>query len=426
MEVQHYMARVRLRELQQAHPEWSHDQMVDATGYSKSWVRKWRKRLAEAAPDDAQVLLGQSRANHMGPRLSEAVVRRILEIRDAPPDNLKRTPGPKAILYYLHKDEALKAEGHYLPRSTRTIWRVLDQHQRIIRAAPVEHSPWEYPEPMQCWEIDFKDVSTVPADPEGKQRHVVETFAIVDEGTSILIDNPSRDDFNEETTLLAMAEVLQAQGRPQTIVCDGDTRFIGSDSSKDFPSPFIRFLRCLGIVIEVCPPRRPDLKPFVERCIGTYQRECLAIYRPANLEQTQEVGAPFRYHYNFERPNQAVTCGNQPPRVAFFDLPSLPPLPATVDPDAWLNSLHGVQFTRKVRANGTVTVDNRCYYVQQKLRGHEVVLLVDAAERQFLVLHNARVVKHLPIKGLYNGQMFYPDYLEMMRKEAISQRRSRH
>jgi transposase InsO family protein len=420
------MARVKLRELQQEHPDWSHGEMAEAVGYSVSWVRKWRKRLAKAPPDNEQVLLGQSRANHMAPRLSEVVIRRILEIRDDPPDNLERKPGPKAILYYLHKkDEPLKAEGHYLPRSTRTIWKVLDQHHRIIRETPQEHTPWDFQPPLQAWHIDFKDVSMVPADPEGKKQHVVETLNIVDAGTSILIDNPSRDDFNEETALLAMAEVLQAQGRPYEITCDRDVRFVGSDSGSDFPSPFVRFLLSLDIIVNICPPMRPDLNPFVERYNGTYKRECLYVHRPADLEQTQEVSANFKYHYNFERPNQAVTCGNQPPRAAYPDLPSLPPIPAVVDPDKWLDSLHGTRFTRKVRADGTVTIDNVRYYIQQKLRGQRVVLVIDAIDRQFRVLHDGREIKRVPIKHLYNGQMLFHDYLNMMLKEAVSQQRRR-
>jgi hypothetical protein len=153
METQHYMARAKLREKQAENPGWTHKQMAEAVGYSVSWVRKWRKRLAQAPPGDDSVLWGQSRANHVGPRLSEEVVQGILEIRDDPPDNLGRTPGPLAILYYLHKDADLKANGHYLPRSTRTIWRVLDQHHRIIRYAPLESKPWERPEPMISWEL---------------------------------------------------------------------------------------------------------------------------------------------------------------------------------------------------------------------------------------------------------------------------------
>jgi hypothetical protein len=44
----------------------------------------------------------------------------------------------------------------------------------------------------------------------------------------------------------------------------------------------------------------------------------------------------FLQRYNAERPNQARTCQNQPPQVAFPDLPVLPRVPEQVDPDGWL------------------------------------------------------------------------------------------
>ena len=93
-------------------------------------------------------------------------------------------PGPLAIIYYLHKDEALKAQGHRLPTSTRTIWEILDRNQRIYRRRPREREPEERPAPGDEWGIDFKDVSSVPAEPGGKKQHVVEIFNIV-QGTSI-------------------------------------------------------------------------------------------------------------------------------------------------------------------------------------------------------------------------------------------------
>src|SRR5712692_8878391 len=52
------------------------------------------------------------------------LVDRVLEIRDDPPEGLGRTPGPKAILYYLRRDEALKEGGLRRPQSTRTIHRM--------------------------------------------------------------------------------------------------------------------------------------------------------------------------------------------------------------------------------------------------------------------------------------------------------------
>jgi hypothetical protein len=188
MESQHYVARAKLRELQQQYPEWTHQQMADAIGYSKDWVRKWRKRLREAPPQDEAVLWGQSRARKtLPPPLEQCVIDRILDIRDHPPENLRRVPGPRTILYYLHRDEDLKASEMRLPRSTRTVWRILDQNGRIYRPPEIEHEPVERPEPLVAWQIDFKDVASVPADPEGKKMHVVETLNVVDVGTSILV-----------------------------------------------------------------------------------------------------------------------------------------------------------------------------------------------------------------------------------------------
>jgi len=41
---------------------------------------------------------------------------------------------------------------------------------------------------MTAWQADFKDVSSVGAEPEGKRQHVVETLNLVDSGTSVLLD----------------------------------------------------------------------------------------------------------------------------------------------------------------------------------------------------------------------------------------------
>jgi hypothetical protein len=45
----------------------------------------------------------------------------------------------------------------------------------------------ERPEPMTHWQIDYKDISSVPADPDGKKQHGTQSFNIVDMGTSIVV-----------------------------------------------------------------------------------------------------------------------------------------------------------------------------------------------------------------------------------------------
>ena len=173
MEAVYYAARANLRRVLGQHPTWTRKQYAQAVGMSKGWVKKWVKRLQEAPPEDEAVLHSQSRARkHPPERISQVVVERILQMRDQPPEGLGRTPGPKALLYYLPRDVELAATGQRLPRSSRTIYRLLRQAGRIQRRVPAQHEPLERPAPMSQWQLDFKDASSVPADPFGKRLHV--------------------------------------------------------------------------------------------------------------------------------------------------------------------------------------------------------------------------------------------------------------
>jgi hypothetical protein len=77
---------------------------------------------------------------------------------------------------------------------------------------------------MSCWQIDCKDASTVPADPEGSQQHVVEILNVVDMGTSIVVAAHVHANFQAQTALEAMAEVLTEHGPPEAITLDRDPR----------------------------------------------------------------------------------------------------------------------------------------------------------------------------------------------------------
>ena len=89
--------------------------------------------------------------------------------------------------------------GWVIPRSTRTIWKILDDHHRIVRPGPRLHEPEERPEPGVEWGIDFHDVSSVPADPQGKRQHVVEILNLVDHGSSAVVAAAPHNDYTAET-----------------------------------------------------------------------------------------------------------------------------------------------------------------------------------------------------------------------------------
>src|SRR5713226_8138727 len=102
MQQEHWIAdRAMLQRLLQLHPEWTQQELAGWIGRSKGWVKKWVKRLREAPPGDSQVLLGKPLGRKTPyPQTDPQVEERILAIRDAPPENLQRTPGPRAILYW--------------------------------------------------------------------------------------------------------------------------------------------------------------------------------------------------------------------------------------------------------------------------------------------------------------------------------------
>jgi len=406
--------------LSQEHPTWSQSRLAQETKRSVSWVKKWRKRLGEAAPGDQGILKSRSRRpKQAGSPVKALVIERILAIRDHPPVN--RIPGPLTIQYFLNEQEKKEPSGCYLPTSGSTIWRILDQHQRIYRPSPVEPTPLPLADSMEIWELDFKDVTTVRRLAEtGKLQHFVETLNMIDIGTSILVDNPARFDFNAETSIRAVAAVLQQVGCPRQITFDRDPRFVASAGGGDFPAPFVRFLACLGIKPDICPPQQPWKNPYVERYNKTYKYETILICQPETYEQVLDMNLDAKQDYNYRRPNQAKSCGNRPPRVAFPDLPTLPAVPAVIDPDRWLELVDGGLFSRRVNSAGTVQVDKHKYYIGRAYHGRTVVLQVDAANQQFKVELANQPLKTMPIKGLEHRLMPFAEYLEFICKQAIS------
>lgn len=409
MEVVWEFERMKLFQLVRDHPDWSSARLAEAIGHSLSWVKKWCQRFRQAQQPSLALFQGQSRApktraKHLTPDVRDA----ILSLRDQLKEVYRRVVGPKTILYHLHQDPVIKQGDAFVPRSSCTIWRVLKDGGRIPKRVR-EHHPIERPAPMTHWEMDF-----------GQLADQIEFFTVVDRGTSILVDTQTDQHFNAETALLAVAQLLLLNGLPQKLRFDRDSRFLSSWAMDGYPSPLVRFLLCLGVEPDPTPPRRPDLKPFVERCIRTLKYECLWEQQPDSPTRADELLREYRYFYNHQRANQASACQNRPPYEAFPSLPNGLSLPEEVDPDAWLNHYHRLLFKRRVGANGTVSIDRHTYYVGSAYAGHAVTLRLDALLRQLWAIHRGQVIKKFDIQGLYGQVLPFEAYLNGMLEEARS------
>lgn len=210
METQWQADRAALRDLLHTRPDLSLKAMAHHLNRSYSWVKDWAKRLAAAPPDDLKVLCSRSRARHTSyQEWDPLVLRRLEHLRLFPPEGLQRTPGPRALLYYLPRDVDLQQQGYRLPRSTKTVWKLLKRLGLIAEKLVIVHKEEPLREPLEEIQVDFKDPG-IPADPsgEGKKQHVVEVMNFVDAGTSILLAAKVQDDFRAHTALEAVITFL--------------------------------------------------------------------------------------------------------------------------------------------------------------------------------------------------------------------------
>jgi hypothetical protein len=98
-------------------------------------------------------------------------------------------------------------------------------------------------------------------------------------------------------------------------------------------------------------------------------QECLQSHRPSTVSEVTELTEAYLSHYNSQRPNQARSCGNQPPRVACPAFPALPEVPQTVVTLRWLSQINQRAFARTIRAGGKLSINREDDYVSRSLAG---------------------------------------------------------
>jgi hypothetical protein len=155
MEEEWMRDRALLYDLLKETPSASPRELAQIIGRSLSWVNKWCKRLAKGDPQDPSLFCSHSRAHHTPYfRWDFPVIQRIVEMRLSPPENLKRVPGPRALLYYLPRDPELQAAQVPLPRSSRTIWKILHVTSCLVPRSQKLPHPNELRKPLEEIQMD--------------------------------------------------------------------------------------------------------------------------------------------------------------------------------------------------------------------------------------------------------------------------------
>jgi len=405
--------RIELYKLHKKNPSWSQKKLAANLGYSESWVKKWLKRAKQVTVKTLEVFTSQSRTpKNPARKVTDRVRDVILTLRQKLPEKYGRVVGAYPILYHLRADGYFKGrELENLPRSTSTIWQVLKDAGYIPEKVKT-HIALEPSAPMDEWEFDFGMV-TIAEDAK------FEIAPIIDRGTSILIKiSAKKGTYQADSTLEMLIDVFREHGYPRRFRFDRDSRLIGSVGMDDFPSALMRFAWCIEMEPVVCPPRRPDLKPYIERSIRTIKYEKLYLNKPATEEEIIACANEFQTFYNYERAHQGFTCQNQPPMVAHPDLPALKSLPQRVNPDRWVDEYHMEVFKRHVSSNGAIQVDNHVYHVGKEHALKVATLYLNAMTRSFQISVGGVQLPSQPIKGLHHRIMDFDEYAEIMIEEA--------
>jgi hypothetical protein len=413
-ETQWVYDRITLDQLRLAQPHWTAPQLAEAIGRSERWARKWLQRLRTSELTDLKRYVSQSRAPKSRPRQTPPEIKEIVcELRETLSEKYHRPAGPRLILAYLLKDTRLQASDFFIPTSSRTLSQILRERGYILPRRKVEHLPLPLCAPMEEWEMDFCEITLE----DGR----FEFFLVVDRGTSRVVYLEGCPGYRADSALLAVYRLLASCGLPARLRFDRDPRLVWSWSVDSYPAPLVRLLYVLGIEPMICPPRRPDKKPYVERCVRTFKQEWLDRFSLNSLADCYEALAAFPHYHNAQRVHLGRTCRGRTPDEAFPVLPTLPQLPPQVQPNRWLEAQHERVFRRRIRTNGSVQIDKHLYYVDEKLAKHTVLIQLDAYARCFRVMLEGELLPRvLPLKGLYDEQLELHDYLRLLQQEAVS------
>jgi len=285
--------RQKLYVLTQAHPEWGMRGYARAVQHDLKWVRKWVKRFRAQDSPTVEMFCSQSRRpKHSPKQLSEPVKDNICALRESLSERFQRAAGAQTIQYFL------KQELSAVP-CARSIYKALHERSYIQLRPKPKHVPLTLPAPMEEWEMDFGEIY------QGPVEGVFEFFLVVDRGTSRVIYAEANHGYRAQSALEAVVRLFAKHGLPKRLRFDRDPRLWGSWSRDSCPSILVRMLRVLGVEPIVCPPRRPDKKPVVERCIRTLNMSGWLVIR--------QVPLPMRL--TCSNPSSSITTHSAPIRV---------------------------------------------------------------------------------------------------------------
>ena len=150
--------RARLRKRLYEHPAWPRQEYADLIGRSLGWVKKWMKRLREAAPTD-EAVERESLLYPQAPTASHQPGSHRAHFGDqrSPTRELTahaRSSGDPLLASAAISRSGLQAASSRARRAR--VFQILTQHGRIAHQPRRERVPMERPGPLAYWHLDWQ------------------------------------------------------------------------------------------------------------------------------------------------------------------------------------------------------------------------------------------------------------------------------
>jgi len=281
-------------------------------GISRKTGYKWIDRYIRAGPSG---LLDRSRRpRRYRCQTALEVEQAVLAVRDAHP-----AWGGRKI------HARLKARGHRTVPAASTITAILHRHDRILREDSLkrqELTRFEYPQPNDLWQMDFKGEFKLT---DGRWCY---PLTVLDDHSRYCLELGACQNQRGKTVRGELVGVFRRYGLPRAMLMDHGTPWSVSHTPGAWTKLSAWLLR-LDIRVIRGRPYHPQTQGKEERFHRTLKDELLRHRQIDTMDHAQELFDPWRKTYNFERPHEALAMGTPSSRyrISLREYPEpLPPL----------------------------------------------------------------------------------------------------
>ena len=261
-------------------------------GISRMTLHKWLKRYQ---PNNLLSLEGRSKApkRRRKPTTPAEVVGTIKTLRRNNPE------------YSKYKLAIILKRDFNLGVSASTIGRIIKRYQlfavkqpKRYRRPPRRLTPEKVIKPFgltaeaarEVFEFDAKHLRTFA----GRKHYAFVTVDIFTKQTCIQISSS----ISSKQASYAWQMALKRLGQPQIVVTDHGSENLGAFAKRLESSSTTHFFARVG---------HPKDKPFVERVIGSFETECLALGGLADtVADQQKIANAWLAKYHYYRPHEAL------------------------------------------------------------------------------------------------------------------------